>query len=139
MTSTPCVEPESRTADSGLTEAVLCIGSNSPQGGDLIARAISQLRLLAPMEATPPYPSGGGYTNCVARMACPASLAELTALTKRIELQLGRTPQARAEGRVPVDIDVVTYGGETVRPADAAKTYFTIGYEMLKNTNRFPA
>ncbi len=120
---------------SDVVDAVLCIGSNVPEAEGEIAAAIEALSRFGVVNASPTYRSGSGYSNSVARLATTLSLDALTAETKAIELLLGRNPEARAEGRVPVDIDIVIYDGAVIRPADAAAAYFTVGLEMLKNAN----
>lgn len=75
--------------------------------------------------------STGTYANCMAVGDCPDDLATLEGACKRLEAELGRTDEARRRGLVPIDIDVVRYGSEIVRPANYTYTYMRRGLEEL--------
>ncbi len=71
------------------------------------------------------------YLNAVALVEFEGELATLEAMLKACEVMEGRTSEARAEGRVPLDIDVVIADGEIKRPKDHALYFFRRGYEEL--------
>ena len=58
-------------------------------------------------------------------------LATLEAMLKACEVMEGRTSDARAAGRVPLDIDVVIADGRVLRPDDFKRYFFRQGYEEL--------
>lgn len=46
---------------------------------------------------------------------------------KSYELQHGRDSEARRKGRVPIDLDIVKWNHEILRPRDYAADYFRKG------------
>ncbi|MDE7377273.1 MAG: 2-amino-4-hydroxy-6-hydroxymethyldihydropteridine diphosphokinase [Muribaculaceae bacterium] len=113
---------------------VLCLGSNAPDGEAKISEAMRMLqakgcRVLA---SSPIYPSSHGYLNQVVAID-PGQYdrAVLTALTKWVERRLGRRPEMKSAGQVPIDIDIVILRGQTLRPADFASPYFRQGYSSI--------
>lgn len=113
---------------------VLCLGSNAPDGKEKIKAAMSMLQAKGcrVLSSSPVYASSHGYLNQVV-VIDPSQYdrAVLTALAKWTERQLGRRPEMKAAGQVPIDIDVVIYRGRTVRPADFSSPYFQQGYAGL--------
>lgn len=116
-------------------EAIICIGSNlePDTASPNIRQAINRLsdhgaELLAESQI---YPSSSGYMNYVARCRFSQDYDAVHALTKSIEQELGRTPAMKASGIVPVDIDIVTWGSEIMRPSDFASAYFKTGLNEI--------
>lgn len=114
---------------------VLCLGSNAPDGEAKINSAMSMLQAKGCRVLTSSiiYPSSHGYLNQVVAID-PGQYdrAVLTALTKWAERRLGRRPEMKATGQVPIDIDIVILRGETLRPADFASPYFQQGFTTIK-------
>lgn len=82
--------------------------------------------------ASPPL--GGGsthYLNSVAIVNYNGDAESLNELLKICEIREGRTPEARAEGRVPLDIDIVIDGDKILRQNDYSRYFFRRGYEEL--------
>lgn len=73
----------------------------------------------------------GDYANAVACGQCACSLADLNARFKDYERQCGRDADCRARGIVPIDLDIVMWNGEVVRPADYAQQYFQKGWHQI--------
>ena len=71
------------------------------------------------------------YLNAVAAIDYSGTLPSLEAMLKSCEITEGRTPEARSEGRVPLDVDVVVADGEILRPKDFDRYFFRRGYEEL--------
>lgn len=116
------------------TESIICLGSNSPDGQDIICAAIAMLQAKGcrVVASSPIYPSSHGYLNQVAAIDPGAyDLQVLTALAKWTERRLGRQPEMKAAGLVPIDIDIVMLRGRTLRPADYASPYFQQGLSLL--------
>ena len=65
----------------------------------------------------------GRFLNCLVSGRTAMGLPELTALTKAIEQQCGRTPGEVAAGLVRMDIDIMEYGGTRLHAADWERTY----------------
>ena len=72
------------------------------------------------------------YLNSVAVVEFAGDKSELDILLKKCERLEGRDEAARAEGRVPLDMDIVIANGEIIRPKDFARYFFRRGYEELK-------
>lgn len=113
---------------------VLCLGSNAPDGEEKINAAVSMLQSkgCSVLAASPIYPSSHGYLNQVVSVdPYIYDRYVLTALTKWAERRLGRRPEMKAAGQVPIDIDIVIFCGQTIRPTDFSTPYFQQGYRSL--------
>ena len=51
---------------------------------------------------------------------------------KRIEIKAGRRPEDKTAEKVPLDIDLLVYGNEILKPKDMERTYIRKGVEELK-------
>lgn len=114
--------------------AILCFGSNlsKAHAERMIAEGLRLMEASAQtLSASDVYPSSSGYENMVAEMSTCLTYAELHSVTKRAEEALGRTPAMKAEGRVPIDIDIVYFDGEVKRQVDSVSAYFLQGMRML--------
>lgn len=113
---------------------ILCLGSNAPDGEAKINTAMDMLQAKGcrALACSPIYPSSHGYLNQVVSID-PGQYDEavLTALTKWAERRLGRRPEMKSAGQVPIDIDIVVMRGRTLRPADFASPYFQQGYRAI--------
>lgn len=79
---------------------------------------------------------GGGashYLNAVAEIESSLPTPELERLLKELEIREGRDEEARREGRVPLDADIVIAGDEILRPKDYSQFFFRRGYEELRS------
>lgn len=115
-------------------EVVMCIGSNLHPRGYRVTEAIAEVSgLLEDPESSHVYEtpeihgSGRSYRNAVMRGSTSLSFDLLNQKLKGIEFRLGRDAAARARGDVPVDIDIVMWDGEVVRPKDFEQDFFRIG------------
>ncbi len=114
-------------------EAVICLGSNSLHGRDNISRALDALGNFGPVVCCDVYPSEGGYLNCVCSLYTTHDFHTLYNKTKEIERLLGRLPEHKEQGRVEIDIDIVYFDSQLLRPADARKNYFLKGLNLLND------
>mgnify|MGYP000792160466 FL=1 len=121
----------------------LSIGSNCGNRHRQVSAGIDWLKeILTECEISEIYATGdcsGGnreYMNAVVAGKTSLGLKELEISCKEYERRHGRTPTARANGDVPVDIDTVVYDGYIVREKDYRQTYFQIG---LGQCHRFAA
>lgn len=117
---------------------VLSIGSNSADREAQMTNCIAWLRGIAtPTKLSSVYnsPASNGkdpdYLNAVAEIATALTHPELTKLLKDYERQCGRTPQSKAFGSIPIDIDIVMWNGEVLRPKDFAQYYFAKGWNEI--------
>lgn len=74
---------------------------------------------------------GAPYTNLVAECETDVALDTLAGIIARIETDGGRTPESKESAVMPIDIDIVIWDDETLRPYDYTRPYFTRGYAQL--------
>lgn len=78
------------------------------------------------------------YHNCVGVLYTSQTFEELKHKFKEMERKAGRLPEHKAEGKVIIDIDIVVWNNEIIKPTDLARTYMTIGMEELNiSVNQF--
>lgn len=121
-----------------MNTAILSLGSNSADKKNQIARCIewikshSQLQSASSIYCTPATNGCGSiYSNAVVKIATEYAEEEYIKLTKQYERSCGRTPQSKTHGVIPIDIDVVIWNGETIRPKDFSQNYFAIGWQEI--------
>ena len=117
---------------------VLSIGSNSADREDQMTNCIAWLRgiaILSKLSSVYNSPASNGkdpdYLNAVAEITTALTHPELTKLLKDYERQCGRTPQSKSLGSIPIDIDIVMWNGEVLRPKDFAQYYFAKGWNEI--------
>lgn len=71
------------------------------------------------------------YLNSVIQISTDKDIQELTALFKNYEIICGRTSRSKAEGIIPLDIDIIIWNDTIVRPKEYAFEYFMKGYVQL--------
>ena len=71
------------------------------------------------------------YINAVLSGYTLLTPLELDTKCKQFELEHGRTLEARKAGNVAIDIDLVIYGNDILRPKDFAREFFKIGYSCI--------
>lgn len=76
---------------------------------------------------------GPAYLNMAVRCTTDMSLDELQAALRDLERRLGRRPDSKARGQMPVDIDIVEYNGMVVSKDDFDRQYFTTCYRQLNS------
>lgn len=118
--------------------ATICLGANTPDAAERLARAYSVLTVLgAIVNATPPYPTApeyvgetAPYLNQIAILATQLSHDELVVRTKQYQAEIrANNPYAPL---VNIDIDIVEWNGTIMRPADTRAAYYLQGLAMLK-------
>lgn len=122
-----------------MKKVVIGIGSNVESRDANVADAIAWLKsVLDSVTASTVYPTqpeGSArypYANAVVAGMTDRSQSEITAMLKAYEAGLGRTPELKALDIVPVDLDLVVYGCDVLRPGDFEARYFTIGYNQIE-------
>ena len=119
-------------------EALFCIGSNCGDRDVNVKAALVWLSgILADLRHSPVYTTpdchGGPrkYMNAVAVGETDLDPMELDRMCKEYELSAGRDSAALEAGDVPVDIDLVIFGGKVLRMKDYQSRFFIMGYEMI--------
>ncbi|MGM9812106.1 MAG: 2-amino-4-hydroxy-6-hydroxymethyldihydropteridine diphosphokinase [Muribaculaceae bacterium] len=117
---------------------VLSIGSNSVDREAQMTNCIAWLRgiaTLSKLSSVYDSPASNGkdpdYLNAVAEITTTLTHPELNKLLKDYERQCGRTPQSKSLGSIPIDIDIVMWNGEVLRPKDFAQYYFAKGWNEI--------
>lgn len=131
-------EQTKTTDESEMTMVILSVGSNC---GDRHLQVSSGIKWLASIltdaRASAIYTTGdchGGirdYMNAVVCGMTELGIEKLDRQCKEYELTQGRTAEVRARGDVPVDIDIVVYDEEILRPKDYRQEFFRIGLAQL--------
>lgn len=117
---------------------VISLGSNCGQREENVLAATNYLgTLLTDMHASSIYetPEIHGlprlYMNAVVAGNFSGDLNALHEKCKIYEKENGRDEVARNRGDVPIDLDIVIWNDEVVRPRDFSMEFFKIGYRQL--------
>lgn len=68
-------------------------------------------------------PEGGQFLNQVAIGYTDKQPEAIWQTLKQMERQLGRTPDGKATGCIPIDIDLLQWNGLVLKPADLERGY----------------
>lgn len=123
------------------------VGSNTDDKDRQVAEALTFLStVLQNMESSSVYDTealngrDASYSNAVAVGLTRLPADELKVLLKLYERSRGRTAECKRQGLVPIDLDIVVFDNEILRPDDMARDYFLRGYSelntMLKGCSR---
>jgi 7,8-dihydro-6-hydroxymethylpterin-pyrophosphokinase (HPPK) len=63
------------------------------------------------------------YLNRAAVVETDMGFEDIKTLFKNIERKCGRTPEGKQKGIIPLDIDLLVFDMEVVKPADMEKNY----------------
>lgn len=120
-----------------VSKLVLSIGSNC--NSSFVESAVDWLKdQLADFESSPFYetPSAKGdgkpYVNAVVSGNTTSDFEKFNSLLKEYEKASGRDSSCRESGLVPIDIDIVIWNDQILRPWDYRQTFFKIGYMAIK-------
>ena len=122
-----------------MNKIIVGIGSNVVDAKERVeecCRLLSQISIESRFSSvyeteavgTLPQPN---YHNCVGVLSVIQSFDELKQKFKEMEREAGRLPEHKTEGKVIIDIDIVVWNNEVVKPTDLTRTYMTIGMEEL--------
>lgn len=120
-----------------LNKALLCLGSNVPEALEYLAAAVSFLQEKGTvLRATPPYLTDpeyqgdvGVYQNQLIELDVECDFDSLQATIKAYETEIRATGPAKPF--VNIDLDIVFWNDEVIRPKDAAADYFKSGLKIL--------
>lgn len=132
----PASNPEISLAKSA--EVFFSIGSNYgdrevnvTKGLDWLSNLLSDFKCSS-VYATPDCHGGNKvYLNAVAYGKTVLEPDDLETLCKKFESDCGRDAAMRIMGNVPLDIDLVIYDTNILRPNDFKREFFKIGYGMI--------
>ncbi len=121
-----------------MNRFVLGVGSNSSDRDWQIENAIkwikekfSNVKLSSIYETRASNGKDADYINLVMRVDTHKSIEETTEMLKKYEAICGRTPASKLEGVIPIDLDIVVWNTEIVRPKEFDYPYFSRGYHEL--------
>lgn len=124
-------------------QAVISVGSNiEPRKHIDSARAIlaseTRLRAEATVIETAPvgYPDQANFLNGAFLIETPLQLKEFNAYLKEVERRLGRVKGPIRSGPRTIDLDIIMWDGNVLRPDDIRHAYVYIPVrELLKQTS----
>lgn len=125
-----------------LHRAVLGLGSNTPGRRSInlitalnhLGRRVGKVLDVSSFYETQPYgPSSGTqlYINAVVVVETNLGIEEINMLLKSIEKEAGRDREADKH-YIPIDIDLVIWDEEILRPHEIDRDYFARGWNELK-------
>ena len=71
------------------------------------------------------------YLNAVVIADVECEFADCKCLMKKYEASCGRNPESKFKGSIPIDIDIVIWNKDVVKPKDVAQSYFIKGWKEL--------
>ncbi len=113
-----------------MNTAVMAFGSNVADKVGILQAAVASIE-CAVVEKSDIYTDDNGYANIVAAVSTDLDYNSLRQYTKNLELRFGRKPSSKAPEDVALDIDIVVFNGEIIRPVDFVQPYFCRGYCRL--------
>ena len=123
-----------------VNHCIVLLGSNvEPYSSMPVAlealRGVDAQLLCLPQQLTAAAGGGGKppYMNQLVSLKTTLSANELTARFKELEKKLGRTPEDKLAGRVIIDIDLVYFNDQLLKPFEASLPYVVEGVDSLKN------
>lgn len=117
---------------------ILCLGSNTDCEANLKS-AVGLLRgyfgtiRFSEAAYTEPVglPGSGVFLNQVAVAGTEASQEEVERALKDMEKRLGRMPDSKQKGQIPIDIDLLFWNGTILKPADWEKEYVQLLFRSV--------
>ncbi|MBR3951533.1 MAG: 2-amino-4-hydroxy-6-hydroxymethyldihydropteridine diphosphokinase [Bacteroidaceae bacterium] len=122
-----------------MTKALISLGANTPDKKQRLTDTIDAIARIAKIVAnTPIYetPAEGStatkpYANALILIETEAEYDELRATFKQWEAQAGRTPESKAQGIIPLDVDIITWNDMVIKERDMEFNYMKKGLELL--------
>ena len=75
---------------------------------------------------------GPAYFNAVIYGTTDLEYEEFNIFLKGYEKGCGRTPESKLRNEVVIDLDIVVWDNEIVRPIDFAREFFQMGYKEMQ-------
>lgn len=121
-----------------MNSLILSLGTNSPDREWQMSHAINRMKqifrktLVSEVYEVPAHNGvDAPYLNAVMVATTNMDIEEVTAAVKQWETLCGRTPASKQQGVIPIDIDVVVWNDEVLRPVDYSRSYVSIGISRL--------
>lgn len=117
----------------------LSLGSNYGDRAENVEHALLRMEeILTDFKKSEVYETkavhgfGPAYFNAVVFGNTELDYNRFNSIIKRYERDCGRTPDAKIRNEVIIDIDIVIWDGEIIRPTDFSREFFQIGYKEIK-------
>lgn len=121
-----------------MNTLILSIGTNSPDREWQMTHAMKRMKQLFKKTVISDIyevPAHNGidapYLNAVMIASTTMNMDEATVALKQWETVCGRTPASKQQGIIPIDLDIVVWNDEVVRPIDYSREYVSIGISRL--------
>lgn len=122
-----------------INKAIISIGSNKERTSN-INSVIESLKEVYPTsrfstpEITEPIDLPEGtktFLNLVGVIQTPQTQEEFVAYLKELEKEFGRNEDDDEEGIIPMDIDLIEWNDEVLKPLDLVRPYVVAGMEEI--------
>ena len=121
-----------------MNKFILSIGTNSPDREWQMSHAIKQLKQIfkkTTFSEIYEVPAHNGidapYLNAIMVGTTNLSLDEANRALTHWETICGRTPASKQQGVIPIDLDIVVWNNEVIRPVDYSREYVSRGISSL--------
>ena len=121
-----------------MREVCLSLGSNHglrrrnvEDAMDWIRKILTECRSSSIYETKAFHGYGPAYFNAVMSGYSSLDHDSLNRMLKDYEIKCGRTVEARDRNEVIIDIDIVLWDKEIVRPTDYSREFFQKGYKEI--------
>ncbi|MBQ9076602.1 MAG: 2-amino-4-hydroxy-6-hydroxymethyldihydropteridine diphosphokinase [Muribaculaceae bacterium] len=121
-----------------MNNLILSIGANSPDREWQMAQAVKRMKQLFKKTVVSEIyevPAHNGvdapYLNAVMVASTTMNMEDVTVALKQWETLCGRTPASKQQGVIPIDLDIVVWNDEVVRPVDYSRNYVSTGIARL--------
>lgn len=121
-----------------MNKFILSIGTNSPDREWQMSHAIKQLKQIfkkTTFSEIYEVPAHNGidapYLNAIMVGTTNLSLDEANRALKQWETICGRTPASKQQGVIPIDLDIVVWNNEVIRPVDYSREFVSRGISSL--------
>lgn len=122
-----------------MHQCIICLGSNYEAEKNIntaLDRLENEFDIIEWGEAIYTPAEGAAkestYLNRGAKLYTDKSAEEIKWLFKSIERLCGRTAESKKIGVMPLDIDLLIYDGEAIKPNDLTKAYVKLALKDLK-------
>lgn len=120
---------------------ILCLGSNFEKeknmecAVNLLRTHFIFIRFSQPMITTPiNCSSSASFINQVALLYTDLNVDLIKIMLKQIEFQLGRRPEDKSKGLIPIDIDLLQCNDVVYKQEDLSRDYVKSGIQSLLST-----
>lgn len=121
-----------------LNRIILALGSNRDKAQNMERAAIQlcahfisvrlgELICTEPVEC----PDAAPFLNQVVVAYTPEGPTETIAYLKQLEHMLGRKPEDKQKGSIPIDIDLLQWNDSILKPEDMKRAYILSGIHSL--------